>query len=656
MMTTLTPPKLLPFDGSGIPQFLKDQKRWAPWRAVFDEKRGKYDKIPCNPKQAEYGISTAAPELWGHYDEALDAFNRGRPILAGVGYVMTKPHGVVGLDLDKCLSDGVIADWAVAIVRDMGSYTEVSPSGRGLRIFVEGEAADWTNHQVGIEVYGGTAPRFLTLTGIRVPGTPAEVAKGRGDKLVALRKQYGSARKVEVEYADMPEVLPPMLTPDIADLEIPYYARDFLETGETRGADRSTELFATAVALYQTGLGDDEVLSVLVHNPHTMEVALDHRRQDSDRATLYLWKEHCAKAKGRSASNVASPEDFEVIHEQLDAEGKPLLKFQFKQAALYAQLTPVAWAVKKVLPLAEIAVIYGASGAGKSFFALDLVMAVARGVEWRGNKVRQCNVAYVCAEGAGGFAMRVKAYAEHNQVDLATVPLHILGSAPNITEMSDVGALIASIKALGRIDIVVLDTWAQVTAGADENSGKDMGKALGHCKVLHAKTGAMVVLIAHSGKDESRGVRGWSGMPAAFDASICVERNGEYRSASIKKAKDGPGEGDEYAFKLNTVVLGQDEDGDDITSCVLLNEVAVPREKRQAEPKGSVQRVVMRIAIALTEMPGAVYVNHLIDSAVNELPQDPAKRDQRRRHVMRAIDELVAANRLSATNGEISVI
>mgnify|MGYP003346413027 CR=1 FL=1 len=109
-------------------------------------------------------------------------------------------------------------------------------------------------------------------------------------------------------------------------------------------------------------------------------------------------------------------------------------------------------------------------------------------------------------------------------------------------------------------DVVIVDTWAQTTPGANENSGEDMGKALAHCKGIHRATGAMVMLVHHSGKDASRGARGWSGLRAAADVELEVVRADEARSLTVTKLKDGE-DGAEFAFRLESVVLGLDEDG-----------------------------------------------------------------------------------------------
>lgn len=305
-------PTLLPFDGSKIPEALKALKRWAPWRAEWSEKRAKWDKIPHRADAPGYGLSTAKPERWSTYADALAAFEKGAGRFAGIGYVMTVPHGHVGTDLDGCVRDGAIDPWAAEIVRKLNSYTEISPSGTGLRIVtLGGIPGDWNNHEVGIEVYGGHAPRFLTITGRHLDGTPMEVRAVAPEVMESLATQYARARK-KAEAIDLaiPDVLEDFLLPDVATLPLNEKALRFLASGEC-GGDRSGALHATGVALYAAGLSDEIVFSTLANNDYAMEVALDHRRQDHDRALSYLWREHCEKAKAKAS--VATTDDFDVI-------------------------------------------------------------------------------------------------------------------------------------------------------------------------------------------------------------------------------------------------------------------------------------------------------------------------------------------------------
>lgn len=102
------------------------------------------------------------------------------------------------------------------------------------------------------------------------------------------------------------------------------------------------------------------------------------------------------------------------------------------------------WVVRGMLPRAELAVIYGESGSGKSFLALDLCAAVTRGIQWRAKRVARGRVVYVCAEGAGGFKARLKAYARGHEVELAELPA-VISDAPNLLEPKEAAAITKAI-------------------------------------------------------------------------------------------------------------------------------------------------------------------------------------------------------------------
>jgi len=352
--------------------------------------------------------------------------------------------------------------------------------------------------------------------------------------------------------------------------------------------------------------------------------------------------------------------DLPDVSEFEDLSGTPTLakpeRFQVLQAGAFAQREPLQWLVKGFLPKAQLAVLFGESGAGKTFAVLDIVLAIVRGLpEWRGHKVKPGRVVYIVAEGAGGFQTRLQAYAGRHGVDLAELNLGVIADAPNLLAHDD--KLVAKqIAASGGADLIVVDTFAQATPGANENSGEDMGKALAHCRRLHVATGALVLLVHHSGKDAARGARGWSGLKAAADAEIEVLRDGDHRSVRLSKLKDGQ-EGQELPFKLVPVVLGLDEDGDEITSCVVEHAEHVPVHERRGEPKGNVQKLVVRVLHELMGLDaGPVLITDLLEHSVQQMvPPEQGKRDQRRAHVGRAVDALVAANVLRVDGDKVGV-
>ncbi len=318
----------------------------------------------------------------------------------------------------------------------------------------------------------------------------------------------------------------------------------------------------------------------------------------------------------------------------------PPTTFEVVPAFEFAAGEPPTWLVEDVLPATELAVVYGEPGCGKSFLVLDLARAIVTGNPWRGLAVRRGRVVYVAAEASGGVRLRLRALAAHLGVDLQTDlgGLGIVAAAPNLLTDDD-QALAAAIELAGGAALIIIDTLAQATPGANENAGEDMGAALGRCRRLHEATGAAILLVHHSGKDASKGARGWSGLRGAVDAEIEVSRFGEHRTAKVTKQKDGE-DGLSFGFRLVTVNLGTRPSGKPITSCVVEHVDQAPPTKR--EPHGVKQRTVYKAALELLGIDAEVPVATLLDAAVLATPHDPAGgRDRRREKLKVALDSLV---------------
>lgn len=297
------------------------------------------------------------------------------------------------------------------------------------------------------------------------------------------------------------------------------------------------------------------------------------------------------------------------------------------------------WLVKGLVPKAGLGMVYGASGTGKSFFVLDLACSIARGIQWRDRKVKQGNVLYVCAEGAGGFRSRGKAYVLHNQVDLSA-SLFMIPAAPNFLSATDPNEVIDEAR---RIDasLVVVDTLAQVTPGGDENSAAEMGKALEQCRRIYETTGATVLLVHHAGKDASRGARGWSGIRAAadFEIEVTAAAGGAEKIARVTKMKDGR-DGDAFGFCLAPVLIEFDADGDEVISCVV-EPTDLPKAGKTL-PRGHKGRV-WKAYHELAELgDGKVDIAALVARARESFPMPQiGERDRRKDDARRALTNMV---------------
>jgi putative DNA primase/helicase len=151
-----------------IPGQLTGRDQWVSWRGEVRD--GRPTKVPIQTAYPSRHASVDDPATWGSFLDAVDAQSCPGLRLDGIGYVLTPADGLVGIDLDHCRDreTGAIEPWALDIVQRVDSYTEVSPSGRGLRIFTRGVLPPGRRRKDHVEMYD--SGRYLTLTGHRISG------------------------------------------------------------------------------------------------------------------------------------------------------------------------------------------------------------------------------------------------------------------------------------------------------------------------------------------------------------------------------------------------------------------------------------------------------------------------------------------------------
>lgn len=145
-------------------------------------------KVPFSPLTGK-GADCTDPSTWGTYDQAYHAWKGQRTWYSGIGFEFLKDQAITGIDLDKCIVDRQMSPFAREVIAQLQSYTEYSPSGTGIHIWVRGSLpANLSPNRKGdgedrIEMYDHE--RYFTVTGKHVQGTP-ETIEERQQELLNL--------------------------------------------------------------------------------------------------------------------------------------------------------------------------------------------------------------------------------------------------------------------------------------------------------------------------------------------------------------------------------------------------------------------------------------------------------------------------------------
>lgn len=302
--------------------------------------------------------------------------------------------------------------------------------------------------------------------------------------------------------------------------------------------------------------------------------------------------------------------------------------------------------VQGVLGAGAGSILYGDSNSGKTFLAIDLACAVARGVPWMGRRTQRGLVVYVAAESPASVRNRLQAYQAHHG---CRVPNFAIVQAPvNLHDGNgDTEALIQAVKAAERhtgqkAALVIGDTLARMSAGANENSGQDMGLVVSHFDRIRSETGAHFLLIHHSGKDAAKGARGHSSLRAAVDTEIEVTDSTQGRCAEITKQRDLGTNGQRIGFELDQTALGITKWGESATTCVVRSVGAPARPakgRRVGETEGAVIEYLAQRGTGVRKADVAAHFEGRYD----------------RSNVYRALRNLVAAGAINDVAGMVCI-
>jgi len=235
---------------------------------------------------------------------------------------------------------------------------------------------------------------------------------------------------------------------------------------------------------------------------------------------------------------------------------------------------PVRWIIENVLPMKSFAALYGPPGSYKSFIALDIAEAVATGRQWMGNQVTNPGaVLYIAGEGHGGIGARIKACKiNHQTKDGAQI--YVIRYQLNLrSSADDFNLLMESIDALLdrtgiELRLVQIDTLARAFGGGNENDSQDMGAFIHNAGRLQRKLDCALMVLHHSGKDATKGLRGHSSLLGAVDTQLELQKlvTDDHKEGvagtgilTISKQKDGQ-DNLKFGFEMVQININQGTD------------------------------------------------------------------------------------------------
>ena len=237
--------------------------------------------------------------------------------------------------------------------------------------------------------------------------------------------------------------------------------------------------------------------------------------------------------------------------------------------------------IEDIAPRVGVGVFWGAHSYGKSFAAMSLCKAIAMGEPIWGKETEQSAVAYCAFEAYGSILRRIEGIKQNGGPP--DIPFRLINAKWLLSQdghFADFERHLETVKADfelrgQRLGIVVIDTLINAFAGGDNDGTSDAGEAMRHLGDMAERLGCFILLIGHTGKDESRKIAGSFVWLARADASLQIRVTKDetdailQRSVYVDKVKDGDMGFTISGFNLDVVEIGQKPNGKPLTTCVV---------------------------------------------------------------------------------------
>ena len=339
---------------------------------------------------------------------------------------------------------------------------------------------------------------------------------------------------------------------------------------------RNNGLTALGGAMRRYGMTEAEIMAALsIANETRCEIPLPSSELSQIVRSVCRYE---PEADVAAAAGVGA----EAAEAILDATRAEVQEYFFTRATSYlSQPAPIQWIVKGWVPDFGVTMIYGESGGGKTFLALDIACHIAAGLDWHGHRTKKGIAVYMAGEGNYGIRQRVAAWCKDHQLDRLD-NLLISNKAIDLDSPSASAQIIKAVRELTTEDVahITVDTVNNHMAG-NENDAKDTRNMLNAVQIVGRALNAGMALVHHTGNaiEAKHRARGSSAWKASMDSQILVAKKDGLIEVACTKMKDTE-EPKPFFGKLKIVDLGWfDEDGEPIKGAVFEIEDDPPEQK-----------------------------------------------------------------------------
>ena len=478
---------------------LTELPRWVAWRN--EDRKNKLAKIPYTPGTDRWAARTDKPETWASYEAAA-----GMKGCDGPGFVLTGLPELAAIDLDGCrdAQTGRIEPWAVAICQRAQSYTELSPSGRGVHVLGLAQGLPPTTVTLPqgdggqqCEVYCGGTVRYLTVSWERLEEYPGELND-----------------------------IGPLVRELLAEAE-----------GGKRAKDRVDNIKSKPN-------GAESLLLVKLPNDYDragwIKYAMAHKASGGDFETFDLWS---AKHPSYDAYETArvwqslkpngTITGATIKHEArkhgIESGATPAKKLIKTSAEFVRGFVPPDYLIDGLLQRRFIYSLTGTTGGGKTAVLLLAAYCTAVKTLFGGHEIEGGRVIYFAGENPDDVRQRWIAMAEHIGFDVNAINVHFVEGVISLEQLEE--QLRAEIAETGDdgATLIIIDTSASYFEGIDENSNPIMGAYARRLRRFTTFPGGPTVLVAchpikNAGPDNLL-PRGGGAFLAEVDGNLTASRS-----------------------------------------------------------------------------------------------------------------------------------